>query len=58
MATNMKRILMLLGMHPAGMALVEARDDVEAVVINNFTTADFHKELKDAHGVTLGRRMC
>ncbi|MBX3502716.1 MAG: hydroxyacid dehydrogenase [Alphaproteobacteria bacterium] len=54
MATNMKRILMPMGMHPAGMALVEARDDVEAVVLNNFTTAQFHEALKDAHGVTLG----
>ncbi len=54
MAKNTKRILMPMGMHPAGMALVDARDDVEAVPMHNFTTAEFHAALKDAHGVTLG----
>ena len=50
MATNMKRILMPMGMHPAGMALVDARDDVEAVVLNNFTTAQFrHLQLQFHH---------
>jgi D-3-phosphoglycerate dehydrogenase len=35
------------------MALLKDRPDVEAVVLDKFTTAEFHAALKDSHGVTL-----
>lgn len=50
---NKWKILMPMGMPPAGMALLKDRPDVEALVLENFTTADFHAALKDAHGVSL-----
>ena len=50
---NKWTILMPGGVAPAGMALLKNRPDVEAIVLDKFTTEEFHAALKDAHGVTL-----
>ena len=51
---NKWKIVMPGGVAPAGMALLKNRPDVDAVVLDQFTTAEFHAALKDADGVGLG----
>ncbi len=50
---NKWKILMPLGAPPAAFEVLKNRPDVEAVVLDKFTTEEFHAALKDAHGVTL-----
>jgi D-3-phosphoglycerate dehydrogenase len=53
--TNRKKIMVPATMSRSGWALIEARDDVEAVEFTpNLPKAEFHKVLEEASGICLG----
>jgi len=51
--TNKKRVLVVQELHPAGMAMLEARDDVEIVVVNSLDEDVIAEAAKDVHGMTV-----
>ncbi|MDA0341595.1 MAG: hydroxyacid dehydrogenase [Proteobacteria bacterium] len=51
--TNKKRVLVIQQLHPAGMAMLEARDDVEIVVVNSLDEDVIAEAAKDVHGMTV-----
>ena len=51
--TNKKRVLVVQQLHPAGMAMLEARDDVEIVVVNSLDEDLIAEAAKDVHGMTV-----
>jgi len=51
--TNKKRVLVVQQLHPAGMAMLEARDDVEIVVVNSLDEDLITEAAKDVHGMTV-----
>jgi D-3-phosphoglycerate dehydrogenase / 2-oxoglutarate reductase len=52
-STNKKRVLVIQQLHPAGMAMLEARDDVEIVVVNSLDEDEIAAAAKDVHGMTV-----
>jgi D-3-phosphoglycerate dehydrogenase / 2-oxoglutarate reductase len=53
--TNRKKIMVPTTMSKAGWAVIEARDDVEAVeFVPTIPKPEFHKVLEEAHGICLG----
>src|SRR6202521_1341226 len=53
--TNRKKLLLPTTMSKSGWAIVEARDDVEAVeFVPTIAKAEFHKILEEASGICLG----
>jgi len=51
--TNKKRVLVVQELHTAGMAMLEARDDVEIVVVNSLDEDVIAEAAKDVHGMTV-----
>jgi D-3-phosphoglycerate dehydrogenase len=51
MTTNRKKVLIVGPMHQKGMALLEARDDVEVEVIDTLDTEEIKRHAADAHGI-------
>ncbi len=52
-APNKKRVLVLQGLHPAGMAMLEARDDVEIVRCDSTDEADIAAAAEGVHAMTV-----
>lgn len=50
---NKKRVLVIQDLHPSGMAMLEARDDVEIVVVNSLDEDEIAAAAKDVHGMTV-----
>lgn len=52
-APNRKKVVIVGAVHPAGMRLLEARDDIDFEVTEDGSEANLIEKLKDADGVTL-----
>ncbi len=52
-STNKRKVLCIQGIEPAGLALLEARDDIEVEIVMEGPGVDLRDHLADAHAVTL-----
>ena len=51
--TNKKRVLVVQPLHPAGIAMLEARDDVEIVQCNSIDEDRIAEAARDVHAMTV-----
>ena len=53
MNTNKKRVLVIQPLHPAGMKMLEARDDIEIIECDSLDENVIAEAAKDVHAMTV-----